>query len=58
MNICTTNRILLRTWEVENAKEAFSFYGAPEVSRLIGDGKPVQTVKTCFKIYGLGQYAA
>ena len=38
--ITQTQRLLLRTWESDDASEAFAIWGDPEVMRYIGDPFP------------------
>jgi RimJ/RimL family protein N-acetyltransferase len=45
MPILETERLLLRTWVLEDAEEAFGFYADPEVMRFLGDGKPFADVE-------------
>jgi ribosomal-protein-alanine N-acetyltransferase len=44
------SRLLLRNWMLADAGQAFEFYGDPEVSKFIGDGKPVADVATLEKV--------
>ncbi len=44
MVIAENKSLILQTWEVADATEAFAFYGDPEVSKYIGNGKPAPDV--------------
>ena len=44
-----TQRLYLRKWELSDAAEAFGFYGDPDVSKYLGDGKPVPDIATTEK---------
>jgi ribosomal-protein-alanine N-acetyltransferase len=50
MEINRDSRVTLRTWKNNDAAEAFEFYGDPEVSKLIGDGRPAGSVAEVSKI--------
>ena len=42
--ILETNRLILRTWTLEDADAAFMLWGDPEVMRFVGSGRPHQNV--------------
>ena len=42
--ILETERLLLRTWTVDDAEAAFAIWGDPDVMRYVDDGKPFTDV--------------
>ena len=45
MTLIESNRFTLRTWQLDDAKEAFKFYGDDEVSKYIGSSKSLKNIE-------------
>lgn len=45
IQITQSSRLILRTWHEADATKAFEFYGDPEVSKFIGNGRPAKSVE-------------
>ena len=43
--ILETERLILRTWTLDDAEEAFTIWSDPKVMRHIGDGRPVKDIE-------------
>ncbi len=48
--IARSSRLTLRCWDLLDAAAAFRFYGDPEVSRLVGDGKALTDIAHTEKV--------
>lgn len=44
MTILETDRLILRTWRLDDAPELFEICGDAEVMRFLGSGKPYETI--------------
>ena len=45
VKILETERLILRSWDLEDAEDAFSIWGDPDVMQYIGDGSPIQDLE-------------